>query len=102
MSPSVCQEIGVCQKCQDFGNVRFWQHCNQQHFLFPIERKRITMSREEESEINREELQRNSTSAMSEARLAQMRPISVIGLCAYGDVRFCKCSVWIGDRINHV
>ena len=26
MSPSVCQEIGVCQKCQDFGNVRFWQH----------------------------------------------------------------------------
>lgn len=60
------------------------------------------MSREEESEINREELQRNSTSTMSEARLAQMRPISVIGLCAYGDVRFCKCIVWIGDRINHV
>lgn len=26
MSLSVCQEICVCQKCQDFGNVRFWQH----------------------------------------------------------------------------
>ena len=27
MSLSVCQEKSVCQKCQDFGNVRFWQHC---------------------------------------------------------------------------
>ena len=25
MSLSVCQEKSVCQKCQDFGNVRFWQ-----------------------------------------------------------------------------
>ena len=33
MSPSVCQEIGVCQKCQDFGNVRFWQHCRFSLFL---------------------------------------------------------------------
>lgn len=60
------------------------------------------MSREEESEINREEMHRNSTSAISEARLAQMRPISVIGLCAYGDVRFCRCIVRIGDIISHV
>ena len=60
------------------------------------------MPREEESEINSEERQRDNVNAMLEAKIAQIRPISVIGLCAYGDVRFCKRNVRIGDSNNHV